>query len=31
LLLATALSVIAMLMMAESAPVHLSKAESPGL
>jgi MFS transporter, MHS family, citrate/tricarballylate:H+ symporter len=31
LLLATALSVIAMLMMVESAPVHLSKAESPGL
>ncbi|HEY2886545.1 MAG TPA: MFS transporter [Rhizomicrobium sp.] len=31
LLLATSLSVIAMLMMAESAPVHLSKAESPGL
>jgi len=31
LLLATALSVIAMLMMSESAPVHLSKAESPGL
>jgi hypothetical protein len=30
LLLATALSVIAMLKMAESAPVHLSKAESPG-
>jgi MFS family permease len=31
LLLATALSVVAMLMMVESAPVHLSKAESPGL
>jgi high-affinity Fe2+/Pb2+ permease len=31
LLLATALSVIAMLMMVESAPVYLSKAESPGL
>jgi len=30
LLLATALSVIAMLKMEESAPVHLSKAESPG-
>lgn len=31
LVLATALSVVAMLLMVESAPVHLSRVESPGL